>query len=128
VKNGRLWVLGLLVLGAGAGLFAVWHWSRPENSVRWSFTQLHTSLMRRHMDTVRQIAADRVILDGVDMSREDFIAAYEVPRNPTALLTAPCPAAPDHWVVLMAGRAWCFAPHGRGWKLHRVGGAPCDEK
>jgi hypothetical protein len=28
----------------------------------------------------------------------------------------------------MQGRAWCWAPQGRGWELHRLGPAPCDGK
>ena len=134
MKSGRLWVLGLLALGAGAAAFAVWTWSRPENAVRWTFTQFHATLLRRNDDparrlkTLRQIAAERVVLDGLPMDREDFLGAYVVPADPTALLSVPCPAAPGHWTVVMGGRAWCFAPEGRGWKLHRVGGAPCDEK
>ena len=128
MKSGRLWVLGLLLLGSAAGVFAVFHWSRPENAVRWTFTQFHTSMLRKRLDTVRQIVGDRVTLDGLPMAREEFIAAYVVPANPGELAVAPCPAAPGHWAVLMTGRAWCFSPEGRGWKLHRAGPGPCDEK
>jgi hypothetical protein len=127
-RSGRLWVLGLLVLGSTAGAFAAWHWSRPENAVRWTFTQFHTALMptRKRMDAARQRTADTVVLDGVSLSREDFLAAYDPPR-PSELDVAPCPGAPGHWTVGMAGRAWCFAPAGGAWKLHRIGPAPCPE-
>ena len=134
MKNGRFWVVGLLALGVAAGSFTVWQWSRPENAVRWTFTQFHTTLLRRNAEpakrlkTLRQIAAERVILDGLPMEREDFLSAYVVPSTPTELQAVPCPVAPGHWNVLMAARAWCFAPEGGGWKLHRIGGAPCDEK
>lgn len=125
-RNGRWWVLGLLGLGVAAALFAVSHWSKPENAVRWTFTQLHTSLLRKRMDAVRQIVGDRVLLDGLPLGREDFIAAYVVPSDPSPLATAPCSAVPGHWTVTMGARAWCFEPRGRGWWLHRVGPAPCD--
>jgi len=129
VKNGRLWVLGLLVLGSGAGIFAVWHWSQPENAVRWTFTQFHTSLMPgKRKEAARQIAADPVTVDGLPMSKNDFIASYVVQAPPGALVVAPCPGAPGHWEARMAERSWCFVKEGREWKLHRVGLAPCDEK
>jgi len=128
VKTGRLWVAGLLLLGSCAAAFAVWHWSRPENAVRWTFTQFHMSLLRKRLDPVRQIAGERVILDGRDLAREDFIASYAVPPTQGELRVAPCPAATGHWNALMNERAWCFVRQERAWKLHRVGKAPCDER
>lgn len=126
-KSGRLWVLGLLLLGSCGGLFAVWHWSRPENAVRWTFTQFHMSLMRKRMDPVRQIAAETVTVDGRALSREDFLSGYVVPSTQGTLTTSPCPAAPGHWTARMGDRVWCFAKEDRAWRLHRVGKAPCDE-
>lgn len=127
-RSGRLWVLGLLLLGSAGGAFAVWHWSRPESAVRWTFSQFHTALLRKRMDAPRQIAADTVTLDGLPMPKEDFLAAYEVPSKPGDLQVAPCPAAPGHWAVTRGSeRAWCFLKEGRAWKLHRVGPTPCDE-
>jgi len=128
VKNGRLWVLGLLLLGSCAGIFAVWHWSLPENAVRWTFTQFHMSLERKHLVPVRQIAADTVTVDGFPMTKDDFLASYVVPSTRGALTVSPCAALPGHWEARMADRAWCFVKEGRAWKLHRVGRAPCDEK
>jgi hypothetical protein len=128
VKTGRIWVLGLVALGSCAAVFAVWHWSRPENAVRWTFTQFHMSLLRKRLDPVRQIAAETVISDGQRQSREDFIAGYVVPATQGPLTVAPCPASPGHWDALMNERAWCFAPLKRGWALHRVGKAPCDDR
>jgi hypothetical protein len=121
-------VVGLLAFGAAGGSFAFWHWSRPENAVRWSFTQLHTSLLRKRREPVLQLVAPEVTLDGRRLAREDFLAAYVPPAKPGDLDVAPCPAAPGHWVVTMHGRAWCFSPHGRGWLLHRLGPAPCDDR
>jgi hypothetical protein len=128
VKNGRLWVLGLLLLGSCAGIFAVWHWSRPENAVRWTFTQFHMSLQRKRLEPARQIAADMVTVDGLPMAKNDFVASYVVQAPRDALIVAPCPGAPGHWEARMGDRAWCFVKEGREWKLHRVGRAPCDEK
>lgn len=127
-KSGRLWVLGLLVLGSCAGIFAVWHWSRPENAVRWTFTSFHASLIPgKRREASKEVAAGRVLLDGVAMTREEFFAAYASPR-PGDLSVAPCPVSPGHWDALMNGRAWCFAKEGQAWKFHRVGRAPCDDK
>ena len=128
MKSGRLWVIGLLAFGGVGASFAFWHWSRPENGVRWTFTQLHTSLLRKRMDPVMQIVGPEVLLDGRKLNRNDFLAAYVVPAKPGDLEVAPCPAAPGHWDVAMNGRAWCFEPKGRAWILHRLGPAPCNDK
>jgi hypothetical protein len=128
VKSGRLWVIGLLAFGGVGALIAVSHWSKPENSVRWTFTQLHTSMLRKRQEPVLQIVGPEVLLDGRRLSRADFLAAYVPPAKPGDLDVAPCPACPAHWAVTMHGRAWCFAPEGRGWVLHRIGPAPCDAK
>jgi hypothetical protein len=129
VKNGRLWVLGLLVLGSCAGVFAVWHWSQPVNAVRWTFTQFHMSLLPgKRKDAARQVAAETVTVDGHPISREDFLASYPVGAPPGSLTVSPCAAAAGHWEARMGDRAWCFVKEGREWKLHRVGRAPCDEK
>ena len=128
-KSGRLWVLGLLVLGSCAGAFAVWHWSRPENAVRWTFTSFHMTLRPgKGNEAARRIADDRVLFDGIPLTREDFLASYVVPSKPGDLRVEPCAASPDHWDALMSDRAWCFVKRGRDWKLHRVGRAPSDEK
>jgi hypothetical protein len=126
MKSGRLWVLGLLVLGSAAGVFAVWHWSRPENAVRWTFTSFHASMLPRRKPA-REVAAERVILDGLAMTREDFFSTYASPK-PGDLSVTPCPATPGHWDARMNGRAWCFAKEGRNWRFHRVGREPCDER
>lgn len=127
MKSGRLWVLGLLLLGSAAGVFAVWHWSRPENAVRWTFTQFHTSLIGKRLKPARQIAGETVTVDGHPLSREDFLASYVVPLTQT-LAVSPCPGAPGHWAVRMGDRAWCFEKRERAWILHRIGPAPCDER
>lgn len=128
-STGRLWVAGLLALGAGLAAFAVWHWSQPENSVRWTFTSFHAALMpNKRRDAARSTAADQVILDGVRLGKEDFFATYVPPYPPGDLRIVPCPASPGHWDALMYERAWCFFPLKHGWKLHRVGKAPCDDR
>ena len=50
MNSGKWWVVGVMSLGAVAGLIAVTYWQRPENSVRWSFTQIHTSLVKGKKD------------------------------------------------------------------------------
>ena len=128
-RSGRLWVLGLLALGSSAGVFAVWHWNSPENSVRWTFTQFHMSrLPGKNKDASRQITADVVKVDGHSLSKEEFLASYDARAPQGMLTTAPCAAVPNHWEARMGDRAWCFVKEGREWKLHRVGPAPCDEK
>lgn len=123
--SGKIWVLILLALGAAAGLVAVTYWKRPENSVRWSFTQIHTSLVRGKKDAAARFLAPRVSLDGKDLAPSEFIAAYSLDRQTDEIDVVPCPAAPTHWTVIMSGQSYCFVLDGRLWKLHAVGTAPC---
>lgn len=123
--NGKIWVALLAAFGAVGGVIVVTHWQRPENSVRWAFTQLHTSLLRKRMDAPRQLTADVVTMDGRPLPRADFLAAYVPPPQPGTLDVRHCPAVNTHWVVGMSGRTYCFEPHGRGWQLHWIGPSPC---
>ncbi len=125
MNNGKYWVLGLLSLGAAAGLVAVTYWRRPENSVRWSFTQIHTSLVRGKKDQAVRFLTPKVVLDGKELSAEAFLNAYSLDRQTDEVDTAPCPSVPSHMTVTMSGQVYCFVLDGKLWKLHVVGAAPC---
>jgi len=125
MNSGKYWVLGLLALGAAAGLVAVTYWQRPENSVRWSFTQIHTSLVRGKKDAAARFLAPRVIFNGKEMSGPEFLAAYSLDRHTDEIETLPCPSTPAHWTVIMKQQSYCFIQEGRLWRLHAVGSVPC---
>lgn len=123
--SGKIWVLILLALGAAAGLVAVTYWKRPENSVRWSFTQIHTSLVRGKNDAAARFLAPRVTLNGKDLTASEFIAAYSLDRQTDEIDVVACPSVPAHWTVIMSRQSYCFVLDGRVWKLHVVGTVPC---
>jgi hypothetical protein len=125
MKSGKWWVLGLLALGSAAGLFAVTYWKRPENSVRWSFTQIHTSLHRGKKEAAARFFAPRMTLNGKDLSAAEFLVAY-TPSEPADISTGPCPATPSHFLVTMKTRVFCFYEDGSIWRLHWVGTGTCD--
>jgi len=116
----------MLALGAAAGTFAALYWTSPANSVRWSFTQIHTSLVRGTPKTARALLAPRVVASGRDLGADEFLAGYRPPQQPGTLQVVRCPSLPDHWTVLMSGEAYCFLLDGRAWKLHRIGTVPCS--
>jgi hypothetical protein len=123
--NGRWWVLGLLALGTGLGLSAVFYWLRPENAVRGAFSGFHTSLLRGRKDKAGKILAPELVYQGRLMSDREFLTLYAPPPEPGEVAAAPCPSQAGHWTVAMHGEAFCFRPAGRGWKLHSVVVAPC---
>ena len=125
MNSGKFWVLGLLALGAAAGLVAVTYWQRPENSVRWSFTQIHTSLHRGKKEAAARFFAPRMTLNGKDLSAAEFLAAY-APSEPADIATSSCPATPPHVLVTMKTRVFCFYEDGSIWRLHWVGTGACD--
>ena len=125
MNNGKFWVLGLLSLGAAAGLVAVTYWKRPENSVRWSFTQIHTSLVRGKRDAAARFLSPRMILNGKEMSAAEFLDAYSLDRQTDEIDTVPCPSVPSHWTITMMNQSYCFYQEGPLWKLHVVGTVPC---
>jgi hypothetical protein len=125
MNSGKYWVLGLLSLGAAAGLVAVTYWKRPENSVRWSFTQIHTSLVRGKKDAAARFLMPRMTLDGKEMSSAEFLDAYSLDRQTDEIDTEPCPSTPAHMAVTMSKQVYCFILEGPVWKLHLVGPAPC---
>lgn len=124
--SGRLGVALLFAVGGGATLWAILFWRNPENSVRWAFTQFHSSLVRNRTAQAAQFVAPRVTVAGRESSREEFMSAYKLPPKPGDLAVAPCASNPGHWTVTMEGSAWCFTRGATAWQVHRVGGAPCD--
>ena len=128
MKSGAWWVLGLMALGSTAGIIAVTYWKSPENSVRWSFTQIQTSLVRDKKDAAARFLAPRVRWNGKDLSASEFIAAYTQPPDPDVIQTARCPLQPVHWTVTMRNNVFCFVEDGNLWRLHAVGTGRCDCK
>jgi hypothetical protein len=105
---------------------AVTYWKSPENSVRWSFTQIQTSLVRDKKESAARFLAPRVRWNGKDLSASEFIAAYRQPPDPDVIQTVRCAALPDHWTVTMRGNVFCFVEDGNLWRLHAVGTGRCD--
>jgi hypothetical protein len=126
MKSGTWWVLGVLGLGAVAGLIAVTYWQRPENSVRWSFTQIHTSLVKGKKDAAARFLAPRVSWNGKEMTSAEFLAAYTLPSEADEIETAVCPTTPSHLVVTMKGLVYCFVSDGKTfWRLHALTNGRC---
>ncbi|MBI3855529.1 MAG: hypothetical protein HY293_07535 [Planctomycetes bacterium] len=126
MNSGKKWVLGLLALGAAAGLVAVTYWKRPENSVRWSFTQIHTSLVRGKKEAAARFLAPRVTWNGKEMSSAEFLAAYTLPSEADEIETAVCPVAASHLTVTMKGLVYCFVSDGSTlWRLHALTDKNC---
>jgi hypothetical protein len=126
MNSGKLWVIGLLALGGVAGGVAVTYWKRPQNSVRWSFTQIHTSLVRGRKEAAVRFLAPRVLWQGRDCSAPEFIAAYGLPPQADTIQVASCAATAPHWTVAMTDQVYCFFEEGPLWKLHWVGPGPCS--
>lgn len=125
MKSGKLWVVGMIALGTALGLLSVAYWTRSENQVRGAFTQFHTALLRGPREKAVRLVADRASIDGKEMSRDEFLAAYRVESTSGLLEALACPAQPGHWDVRMKGRAYCFLRDEGRWKLHAVGPSPC---
>ena len=125
MNSGKKWVLGLLALGACAATVAVTYWERPENSVRWSFTQIHTSLVRGKKDQAGRFLAPRVTMHGRELSDAEFLVAYIPPSTADVIDTQGCGAVPAHQVVKMKDLVYCFVGDGRLWRLHWVGKDTC---
>ncbi len=125
MNSGKWWVLGLLALGVAAGTIAVTYWQSPENSVRWSFTQIHTSLVRDKKDAAARFLEPTITFNGKNVPAADFLSSYSLDRQTDEIDTRPCPSTPAHMTVTMAKQVYCFALQGRLWRLHLVGPAPC---
>ena len=133
MNSGKKWVLGLLAFGACGGMVAVTYWQRPENSVRWSFTQIHTSLVRpSHVrgqkEKILRFIAPRVTFHGKEMSDVEFLDAYIPPSTADVIETQPCAAVGVHQTVRMKDLTYCFIQDGKLWRLHWVGKGACGCK
>ena len=129
MNSGKWWVVGVLSLGAVAGLIAVTYWQRPENSVRWSFTQIHTSLVKGKKDAAARFLAPRVTFKGREMSPEEFLAAYTLPPEADVIETTICPTVAAHLTVQMKGLVYCFVSDGKTfWRLHALTEGSCSCK
>jgi hypothetical protein len=127
-KNGKYWVIGLLGLGCIPGLVAVTYWKSPPNSVRWSFTQIHTSLVRGKKDAAVRFLAPTVTYNGKDLSAAEFMSAYSLDRQTDEIETTPCASTPAHMTVTMSRQVYCFEQVKSLWRLHLVGAPPCSCK
>ena len=133
MNSGKKWVLGLLALGTCAALVAVTYWQSPENSVRWSFTQIHTSLVRpAHVkgqkEKILRFLMPSVTVHGKEMSDAAFIDAYIPPSTADVIETKPCAAVATHQTVVMKDLSYCFIQDGKLWRLHWLGTGACGCK
>jgi hypothetical protein len=127
--SGVVWVAGLLALGAALAFVAVSHWKAPENSVRWSFTQIHTAVVRGKRDQARRLLAPRITWNGKEVGEADFAARYALPPQAGPIEAVACAKVSGHWIVRMNGASYCFVPEaGTLWRLHWVGPGDCGCK
>ncbi|HXX95249.1 MAG TPA: hypothetical protein VEN81_16625 [Planctomycetota bacterium] len=122
---GKIVIVAIFAVGTGAGLFASIYWSRPENAVAGSFTQIHTAFLRGPRDQARRLLAPRLVMDGREVSADEFLATYTLPPDADAIEVTPCPSTPGHWVLRMKDHRYCFYREGKTWKLHWLEGAGC---
>ena len=129
MNSGKWWVVGVLSLGAVAGLIAVTYWQRPENSVRWSFTQIHTSLVKGKKDAAARFLAPTITWNGKEMTSSEFLTAYTLPSEADEIETAICPVVSSHLTVRMKGLVYCFVTENKTfWRLHALTNGACGCK
>jgi hypothetical protein len=114
-------------VGAALAATAVLYWKQPANSVRWSFTNFHSAVVRGKRDQALRLVAPRVDWNGKVHTDRDFAAAYALPAMSGEIDAAPCAAHAGHWDVTMNDLAYCFDNDAGGtlWRLHRLGARPC---
>ena len=127
MNSGKVVIVVIFAIGIGAGSFASWHWSRPQNAVAGSFTQIHATFLRGPRKDVKRLVADRVMMDGRELPADEFVATYVLPPDADRIDIAPCASAAGHWVVAMKEQRYCFFKEGKTWKLHwlQTGGCAC---
>ena len=122
---GKIWIIAIFALGSGLGIFASWWWSQPGHAVAGSFTQIHTAFLRGPKDKAARLLAPKLSWDGREVTNDEFLAAYTLPPDPSAILVTPCASTPGHWALAMKDRTFCFYRDGRTWKLHWLQNGPC---
>lgn len=122
---GKVVIIAIFAAGISAGLFASIYWSKPEHAVAGSFTQIHTLLLRGPKKDALRLLAPQVTLEGKVLPAAEFLETYVLPPNAKQIEVAPCPATPEHWVLTMEARRYCFFREGKTWKLHWVESSAC---
>lgn len=124
---GKIWIIAIFAVGIGLGIAASIYWTRPENAVTGSFTQIHTAFLRGPKEKARRLLAPKVVLDGRELSADQFLETYKLPPDADRIDVAPCASTPEHWVLTMRDRRYCFFKEGKTWKLHWIenGGCRC---
>ena len=125
---GKVVIFVIFAIGIGAGLFASIYWSRPENAVAGSFTQIHASFLRGPKEKAKRLLAPKVVMDGRELSADEFLATYVLPPDAATIEVTPCASAPGHWVLAMKERRYCFYREGKTWKLHWLQKEACSCK
>lgn len=122
---GKVVVITVFAVGIGAGLFASIYWSRPQNAVAGSFTQIHTAFLRGPRDQAKRLLAPNVVMDGRVLTADEFLATYVLPPDADVIEVTPCGSTPGHWVLKMKNRRYCFYREGKTWKLHWLEDGAC---
>lgn len=126
MKNGKYWVVALLAVGTLGGLVSVTFWKQPRNSVRGSFTLIHSSLVRNKKDAAIRLIAPRILWKGREFTAAEFVNAYALPGEASPQIDpSPCPSVDGHWTILMGEHRYCFVENGKLWQLHWLDSGPC---
>ena len=127
MNKGKIWIIAVFALGIGLGLAASIYWTKPEHAVAGSFTQIHTAFLRGPKEKAARLLAPKVVMDGRELTSEQFLAAYALPKEADTIEVTPCASAAGHWVLAMKDRRYCFYREGKTWKLHWLesGGCTC---
>lgn len=128
MNSGKVVILVILSVGVAAGLSASIYWSQPEHAVAGSFAQIHAKILRGPKDKALRLLAPTVVLNGKSLTKEEFVASYELPPDGDRIEVTPCASMPDHWMLAMKNRRYCFFKDGRTWKLHWVEDGACHCK
>jgi hypothetical protein len=122
---GKIVIIAIFAVGIGAGLFASIYWSRPQNAVAGSFTQIHTAFLRGPKEKAKRLLAPGVVMDGRELTADEFLATYVLPPDADTIEVTPCASTPGHWVLRMKDRRYCFFREGKTWRLHWVESGDC---
>jgi hypothetical protein len=126
--TGKIVILVIVLLGTAAGLFASLYWSRPDHAVTGSFTQIHAAFLRGPKEKAKRLLAAKIVMDGRELTPDEFVATYTIPTETDRVQVLPCPSTPEHWVLTMKERRYCFLKEGKSWKLHWIQNQACSCK